>query len=1352
MIKKDTIFIVFWFLVLIVTFDIQAQKARLFSTDSELSNSLINDIFQDHKGIIWVATEDGLNKYDGNKFTIYKEETGEILNNNIRLLYEDKRNNLFLGYFNGLQVYNRPSDSFTDVPLILENGSRYSAHVLSILEMINGEVWVGTSGHGIFTLHLENDSIVGRQKSSLVTSRYIIKLFQSRNGDIWVESQDMGINLLSTEGENRTVITPNIGDKNNISSICEDKNGDIYVGSLNAGLLKYNSTLGEFKPVASETQTQDFAVVSLFVTENNMILVGTDGNGLKHYDPNKDEISDLNFNVSNFNFSKTKVHDIMQDKEGNYWLGLYQKGAVLIPSRSNDFEYIGYRSVSSDIIGSNYIVSLLPGDENSVWVGTDSDGLYKILPPYKQLAHYTYENTANAPKTVMCMLKDSKGNFWIGTYIDGLISFDEKSERFKKIKRFLDRQGDPISRITDLAEDQNGVLWISTLGFGLYSVNLDTDEIINYTGSINQFHPNEATNSIHNSWLTSLMVSSDNKIYVGSVDGLNIYDPVQKTFRLLNDLGGMLWGQSVYSIFEDSSGLIWMGAAGGLFSFNPKNDEIIKYTTNNGLPNNNICAIEEDDSGHLWISTHYGISRFNMSAKTFNNYYYHDGIQGNEFSKHSSIKNLAGEIYFSGINGITYFDPQLIETRDDSIRVEIVGFYIQDKAVKKGMKSGEHDIITTSLIEADTFNLSHDDNSFSIEFSAMEFMNPQRISYLYAIGDSEWISLQHGTNNLAFNNLKPGSHVINIRAKDFNNYSSIKSIVVTVYAPWYLTNWAKFMYILISILILIGLGAYIIQWNEHKEKVRKHLYTRKINEAKLEFFTNISHEIRTPLSLILNPIKKLIVTDTDNNRQRSYNMIRRNSEKILHLVNQLMDLRQIDRGKIQLKYRETNMVDFIRDTLDIFEESVHAKHLSLRVDQEVGVPLVWIDQNYFDKVIQNLVSNAIKFTPNNGRIELRIEADEERVIVYCIDSGMGLGETDLEKIFDRFYQGSNKVDSMGNGIGLHLTRSILELHQGTIYAKNNSNGIGATFVLSIPKGKDHLDEGTLDMSVDVKVAKTLPEKPQPLEEQELTHERLKSKSKRKVLVVDDDAEIRDYICTELSGDYHMLECESGKVGLAMVLEMKPDLVISDVVMPEMDGISLCKKIKQNININHIPVVLLTAKSNESDNLEGLGIGADAYISKPFNMEILKKTVENLVKNRDLLRNNYSGKQQQDDKVKQVEMTSADEKLMNKIMDIINKNIDNTDLNVEMIAEEIGISRVHLYRKLKEITNQSVSDLIRNIRLKQGADLLSSKNLSVSEVAYATGFSNPSKFSTSFKNSYGVSPSVYAERQQNKSAG
>jgi len=638
----------------------------------------------------------------------------------------------------------------------------------------------------------------------------------------------------------------------------------------------------------------------------------------------------------------------------------------------------------------------------------------------------------------------------------------------------------------------------------------------------------------------------------------------------------------------------------------------------------------------------------------------------------------------------------------------------------------------------------------------MEFYSPERISYSYTFNSNTWVNLQSGVNRISFSELTPGIYHFQVKARDYNSYSEIKKLTIIISPPWYVSWWAKTIYCLTAVIITIFIIVQIRQRYRARQEMLEHIHAEQLNEAKLQFFINISHEIRTPMSLIISPLQKLMATDYDTERQQSYNIIYRNAERLLRLVNQLMDIRKIDKGQMQLKFQETDIVSFIQDLHYTFAYQANTKHIKLDFHSEVKELKAWIDPKNFDKVILNILSNAFKFTPENGNIQIRLctgndpNAAEKALSRYfeisIEDDGIGINETELERIFDRFYQirNSQNNSNIGTGIGLHLTRSLVELHHGSITVENNQGTPGCRFIVRLPLGKEHLKPEDIDNSAvkqdSVHITTALPTTPL-IETPPKTH----SKSKYRVLIVEDDDEIRRYVCQELGRDFHMQECRNGKEAFTYILKKTPDLIISDIMMPEMDGMTLCSKVKQNINTNHIPVILLTAKSREEDNLEGLSIGADAYITKPFSIEILRQSTFNLIKSRERLRNNFQGSQTQKERMQELEIESPDERLLDRIMKVINDNIANPELNVEMVAETVGISRVHLHRKLKELTNQSTRDLIRNLRLKQAATLLAKKRQSINEVAALTGFTNVAYFSTAFKELYGMTPTAYMEQ-------
>lgn len=1340
------------------------QEGKIFTTDNELSSSMINKIYQDKDGIIWIATEDGLNRYDGAKFTVYRNEKDNphsLLNSYVRTLFEDSQGRFFIGSLNGLQMYDRATDEFTTIPMRFINGTQADPNVATMIERKNGEILIGTSGHNLFRLDTQGDTIKAWQFNGLVNSNLITYLYEDREGVLWVTTDDNGIFRIDPDNQVKQYASDNNIAWNTVSSICEDQQGNLYLGSLKKGLFKYDKPTDSFKPITYAPKP-DLPIKSLHPVNENELFIGTDGNGMKVYDIRKNHIKEADLNVMAFNLEKAKIHSILKDRMDNIWLGFFQRGVMIIPAITNEFKYIGYKSSTRNAIGSNCVMSIYKDHAGILWVGTDNDGLYGIASDGTQAARFApTDNPHSVPATIMSIFEDSKRNLWIGSYLNGMARLDTKTGRCEYIN-LLNQKSNRVQNIYCFAEDNNQNLWIGTMGAGLYYMNINTREISNC-----EMTPRTSdwtkVNELHNSWINCLLHTSNDRLYIGTYDGLGCLDIQNMDFISPLKNRRLFYGDVVYALCEDTEGCIWIGTSKGLKRFNPQTFEIHEYSMEDGLPSNSISGIKADANGYLWISTNYGISRFDPETQSFINFYASDGLQGNEFSKGAAFVSREGEFIFGGTNGISSFNPAEITNPNKKPDIRITDFYIHDRTVKKGMKSGGRNIIDTAVMDAEHFQLSHNDNSFSIEFSAMEFYSPERITYMYTFNNNTWVSLRQGTNRVSFSDLAPGTYHFQVKAKDYASYSDIKEITITISPAWYASVWAKIIYVLLASIIIYVIITQIRHRIKAKREILEHIHAEQINEAKLQFFINISHEIRTPMSLIISPLQKLIATDKDGERQKTYHTIYRNAERILRLVNQLMDIRKIDKGQMSLRFQEIDIVGFIRDLYYTFEYQANAKHITLNFHPEMEELQAWIDPKNFDKVILNIISNAFKFTPENGEINIYLRTGKDvnttrplqhyfEIIVE--DNGIGINPAEIGRIFERFYQirNSHNNSDVGTGIGLHLCRSLVVLHHGTIDAENNENKPGSRFIIRLPLGKEHLnaeeiDDAPAESKTPVHITTALPTV-SPMDEED---EKVRSRTKSHVLVVEDDEEIRKYICRELAGDFHMHECTNGKEALAIILKKEPDLIISDIMMPEMDGLTLCKKIKQNVTINHIPIILLTAKSREEDNLEGLNMGADAYIVKPFSIEILRKTVINLIKSREVLRNSFSGSQMQEQKLKKLKVQSPDDRLLDKVMKVINDNLGNPDLNVEMIAIEVGISRVHLHRKLKELTNQSTRDLIRNVRLKQAASLLANQYHNITEVASLTGFTNLAYFSTAFKELYGVPPTTYMEEQQNSTS-
>lgn len=1341
-----------------------AQTGKFYSTNNELSSSLINQIFQDKRGFIWIATEYGLNRFDGLRFSNYKHLSGDstsIKNNYVRTLFEDSRQELLVGCIDGLMRYDSETDAFREIPL-MRAGKQVFPHVTQMQKLHNGEIWIATTGQGIFRLDEEIQQAVSIDViMNQVNSIFQSNLYEDSHHNVWIGTEGHGlICYLSATKEVRVYKYPVIND-NYVSAIAEDKYGNLFVGTQKQGLSRYDRERDRFVPV-SYKGGEALPIYCLSLVDG-ALLIGTDGKGLKTYDRMTGKIEDYSINSAPLDFSEGKIHAILEDRDKNLWVGLFQKGIVLMPKKENPFEYYGNKSIYYNPIGQGCVMSIYQDSNHHLWVGTDNEGVFELDAEGKRLRHYQpSSNPRSVANTIMCMYEDTNGDFWLGSYTQGLAKLNRKTGECE-YPLPIDNE-----KIFSITEDRHKNLYIGTFGSGFYRYNLVTKELKHYESSKDETG-DLTRNELANDWVNYIFCDSEGLIWLGHYKGISCFNPVNESFINFRNVNVPIEDRVGYALQEDHAGNIWAGTADGLYRFNKKTEELTCFTMADGLPNNVICGLCEDEMNNIWISTYMGICKYDVENNHFVNYYAGDGLQGNEFTHGAFYKDRAGKIYFGGINGITYFLPSSIGRAQKQAQVWITDFSIFNKPVRKSSRSGGLPVIYASVMDANAFQLAYYDNTFSIMFSTLQYNNPEQISYQYKVDElsSQWLSTEPGVNRVTYNNLLPGKYTFHVRALSHGNLSDVRTVKILISPPWYEMWWAYCIYVFLFGLLVAGIVNYILSRMRHRREILSREHAEQLNEAKLQFFINISHEIRTPMTLIINPLEKLLAEKKGGEVQKTYLMIYRNAQRILRLINQLMDIRKLDKGQMFMKFRETDMVGFIDDVMLTFSYMAQKKKVHFVFEHAMPQLKVWVDMNNFDKILMNIFSNAFKYTPEQGEITVTLSTGrdatrkdplKEYFEITVTDNGIGLDRNQIERIFERFYQIDNDVtkSNFGTGIGLHLSRSLVELHHGIIRAKNREDASGSCFIIRIPLGSDHLRTDELEDVRAVSVHPAVVLKPdfaeEVFEEEDEVAETKKvskAKSRMRILIVEDEEEILSYLKEELEGEYRILTSKNGKEAYDTIFSDTPDLVISDIMMPEMDGLTLCRKIKQNTNVNHVPVILLTAKSKPEDTMEGMAIGADAYMVKPFNTELLKSTIANLIANRKLLKSKFSGAQQQEDKVQKLTMKSADEILMSKIMKVINENLSNSDLNVEMLAVNVGLSRVHVHRKLKELTNLSARDFIKNIRLQQAATLLKEKKLTVSEVAYATGYTNLSHFSSSFKEVHGMSPKEYMQMYQDK---
>lgn len=1337
MTKKLLVFL----LLLGCTIGAHAQFGRLYRGDDYLMSSITSKVVQDRYGRVWIGTRNGICMYDGYRFYNIKKESHNARGLNSNFINEislDREGNIYVGSNEGVQALK--GDHFQTVHL-MDGNREIKGYVNNIRKTSRGEVLIAVSGQGVYKM--VNDTIARRWDKRFRADTFTNCIFEDRKGRVWLLTDKKGVWVKERDRWKRCEMSD--GATGPFMSICEGSEGTLYLANLNGGL--YRSTPGNDYRFELVPSSRYLPLNTVTTTPSGAILLGTDGVGVFRYLPRSGEVERISLYCEEVDINHAKIHSIMIDNEENLWLGLFQKGIFMQPHPIFGFQYIGAKSLTRDLIGEACVMGVRYGKDGTLYVSTDKDGLYAIAPDGTLHRHYTPgKETQAVPFTILGITEDTRGRLWIGTYLQGAGWLDKQTGEYHQLKLPT-----PITTsVFDVVADKWDNLWIGTMGEGLKRVNLST-------GKVTEYRETGKGTGLGNGYINQLRLSDDGeRLYIGTCAGVYAFDIKHDKWIALAGKSRLLADLSILDMAEDArrGGGLWIATYNGICHYDPKKGSTRWYTMKDKLSDNSVTALRIDRKGHLWASTAHGLNRLDPKTGEIRNYFANDGLQGNEFSEGVSCMRPDGQIVFGGIGGLTLFHPESIRKRQNKLGIQLVALLVSNRLITAGMKSGGYVITEKPVIESGTFHLGHMDNSFTLVLSTLSFTNPERVTFSYQVNGEDWESLEPGDNRLSLTHMSPGTYHFRVQASDGELKSPVKEFSIVIHPAWYQSAWAKAFYLLLLIAALIWVFLNQRRKAQDKLRLQEHIHSEELGEAKIRFFMNISHEIRTPMTLIISPLLSLINSDKDARRQAVYEVIKCNAERILHLINQMMDLRKIEKGQMKMRMQETDLIGFLNDLYGLFQLQAKTKGIKFNFRHEEEHLPIWIDLDNFDKVVVNLLSNAFKFTPGGGEITLSVTRDERNAQISIKDNGEPIPADKLDKIFERFFQSTSSLSNrkMGTGIGLDLTRSLVELHHGTIVARNNEDGKGCEFIVTLPLGKAHLKPEEL-ITPEEQEARKSKSMAELMERQTETGEGQAAPPAAtgghpRIVIAEDDEETRQYLTRELGKLYHVTGYDNGADALTAILKQTPDLVISDVVMPKMNGITLCLKLKTHVGTNHLPVILLTGRGEEENQLEGLETGADAYMVKPFNIDILKRTIANLLAARVVLRNKYSGQEGQADKVVNVDMKSPDERLLEKVMEVINKNLDNADLNVDTIAESVGISRGHLYRRMKQLTNQSPHDFIRNIRLKQAANLLSTGNHSITEVMYACGFSNAASFSTMFKNFYGMSPREYM-REHNK---
>ena len=1006
----------------------------------------------------------------------------------------------------------------------------------------------------------------------------------------------------------------------------------------------------------------------------------------------------------------------MSDRGGNLWLGCHRKGLLMVPLRPVDFNNWSFQSQGISL-GST-ISSVCEGDDGIVWCTVQGVGIYGFNNRGHVVSHPA------APEAVEFIFRDKQKRFWVGTD-DGLFAYDPNTGRYQlKVNYDCDR-------FSDMTSDDLGRIYISTFSRGFCIYDPQTGSLRNRNFS----ERDSVKGWLCNNWVMGMSSDSKGYIWMATSSGISCYDPRNDSFRS-QGWNSQLDGIVCFDVCElhrgsladgrSLDGCIAIGTEQGLYLYDRHSRRVERFPGSEQLANKAVCYIVQSNNGDMWCSTSQGIWQYQQSSHNFLGHINGNGLVQKEFLYGVGMHTEDDMVYFGHNDGLTVFQPKNVNAANPSLApLQLTAFLVSGQGVNTRTVLNGVRITEEPVSQSDHFTLSYLDHTITLCFSQMNFDNPMNVTYEYRVNDGEWIRNPAGVNDFTLSHLQPGTYRIEVRAQQGNEYTPEKLVLVTIRAPWYRTTLAYIIYFL----ALLSLSVFVFL------TYRRHAH-EQLNEEKMKFLINATHDIRSPLTLIMSPLANLKrhISSDQPDAQRDIDTIDRNAKRILNLVNQILDVRKIDKQQMQLHCQKTDLVAFTQSIYKMFEYNACERNITFTFTHDADSLDIWIDRGQFDKVITNLLSNAFKYSYDGGSVEIRLTHTDKKAVLQVIDSGVGLDGDNLKHIFERFYQGGNsrRLHITGTGIGLNLCKMIVDMHHGTIEAHNRKGESGAVFEVCLPMGNAHLtaneiEETTIETETTVAPVKT-------------------TGAKHRVLVVDDDVEIGRYISSELGRYYRFTVCSNGKEGIKELLVGDYDVVVSDVMMPEMDGFTMLRMIKSSVKVSHVPVIMLTSMSDVSHRLEGLERGADAFLAKPFDLAELHMVIENLIQSRQRLKGKYSGAQQQADKVTSPEVKGNDELLMERIMKSVNRNLSNSDFNVDMLTQEVGISRAQLHRKMKELTGISTSEFIRNIRLEQAARLLREQKVNVTQVAYTVGFSNLAHFSTIFRKHFGVAPSEYADQE------
>jgi signal transduction histidine kinase/ligand-binding sensor domain-containing protein/DNA-binding response OmpR family regulator len=1337
-----------------------------------LPENSVRCILQDHLGYMWFGTQGGLVRYDGYTMKVYRHDSKDSLSisdDQIFSIYEDESGILWIGtQYGGLNCFDRATETFTRYNKNQHKSSLLDIKfILSIIEDNNGNILIGAEG-GLFLVDRRTEiftyiKLHDNNNTTPIDYRVWAIIKDRLTNNIYVGSRNK---LLVYDSEKQLLVKYRNMESDyklgTIRSFYQAVDGTIWISNSN-GLAKFNSlnnTLEYYQPHPSLEPKIENRIWQL-TEDNGGFIWGSGDGGLVCFDKQFEQFKLFKNNPENqSSLSTSIVWSVYNDRSGVLWVGTGWEGMNKWDRKKQKFKRFSFDPSDPENKNFGIVHSIMENRKGIIWFGTDH-GLNSFNRFSNEFRNYKF-GKRDKSNTATYICEDEFGLIWFGTYEKGLGKFNTISG---SVNFYSNIPNDSTSisnnNVRFILPDNNDVLWVGTWGGGLNKFNKKTGKFMRF-----RLFPYPSDNQI-----SCIYKDQKGGLWVGTDDdGLNELNRAYETLKSY-DLGRTPSPPSITTIYDDKKGNFWVGTYGdGIHLVDQeKVTSVNNFTEKDGLANNYVRSILEDDSGSLWIGTNNGISKFDPITHNIKNYFTQDGSNENSY-KYNACKTSTGEMLFGTSDGFIMFNP-------DSIKVDPVPPQVVISNVSLFNELGKKLEFDGFISELKELDLSYDENDLRFDYVGLHFSEPGKNQYKYMLEnfDKDWIDA--GTQrNATYTNLDPGEYDFRVTACNADGVWNKKgaSLKIIIATPFWATWWAYGFYLIFLGSILYGIRKY--EMNRQLWKHRMELETveavkyKEINRMKSHFFANISHEFRTPLTLILGPSENILTEAPSENTIKQAGTIKRNANRLLLLINQLLDLSKLEAGKLELKASKDNIVSFIKGFTMSFESLAEGKDITLKVSAEKEQIELYFDKEKMIKIMSNLLSNAFKFTPEGGRISVTIgENNHNSIDIKVRNNGTGVVKEKLSKLFDRFYQvdDSNTREHEGTGIGLALVKELVELHQGTISVDSEPGDPDkmetswTEFIIHLPLDRKHLrnyeiiedevptdeafqsyaESGAMNLN-EFDILDSLRQKDgqasqAPANDVE-THE-----DKTLILVVEDNADVREFIKDSLSNGFQIQEASNGEQGVKKAEQLIPDLIISDIMMPKMDGNELTRILKNNEKTSHIPIILLTAKSEQQSKLEGLKTGADDYLTKPFDTKELQIRINNLISIRRKLQQRYSSVDYVPSKNKKEtewKLTNLEEQFMSKVMEVIENHLSEEEFSIEQFGEEVGMSRMQLHRKLKALTGKSASNYLRSVRLNKAKKMIEEKTGSISEIAYSVGFSSPQYFTRSFKEEFGYPPS------------